>query len=59
MLAPLKNKIKYMSAKQNMGENLVHIPHQILTFICRNFRWSSEAAVGQQRRIFGNTWAID
>ena len=44
MSAPLKNKIKYMSAQQNMGENLVYIPHQILTFVCGNFWWSSETA---------------
>ena len=59
MSAPLKNKIKYKSAQQNMGENLVYIPHQILTFVCGNFWWSSEAAAEQQRRFLGNTWAID
>ena len=32
MSAPLKIKIYYMSAQQNMGENLVFIPHQILIF---------------------------
>ena len=32
MLAPLKIIIKYKSAQQNMGENLVFIPHQILIF---------------------------
>ena len=33
-----------MSAQQNMGENLVFIPHQILIFEMENFCWSSEAA---------------
>ena len=32
MSAPLKIKIYYMSAQQNMGENLVFIPYQILIF---------------------------
>ena len=47
MSAPLKIKIYYMSAQQNMGENLVFIPHQILIFymeiseeLC-DFYWGS------------------
>ena len=62
-----------MSAQQNMGGNLVFIPHQILIFDVENFGgalkqpqnnkgnfwWSSEAVAEQQRKFLGNTWAID
>ena len=44
-----------MSAQQNMGENLVFIPHQILIFHVGNFGGAlrfffSEAATEQQER---------
>ena len=52
MSAPLKIKIKYKSTQQNMGENLVFIPHQILIFGVEIFG----GALRQPQNSKGNFW---